>query len=327
MGQLIRAYRQSRCVGVAVELGLAERLSTGPRTAEELAAEVGGHAPSLRRLLRALVAMEIVAEDGSARYSITPLGEELRQDRLGPSARLFNSDHHWLSWVHLEHSIRTGERAFDFVHGMRAWDYYATHPTEAGIFDAAMSSMTRPVAMAVAEAYDFSGFQVVADIGGGDGTLLTEILRQYPSVRGLLFDLPNVVEQARHKVADSGLLDRCEVIGGRFLEAVPAGASVYLMKWIIHDWEEPAVSRILKNSRAAVADSGAPLLLIERVLPDLIGPESLDDLLADLEMLVQVGGQERTEAEYSALLERAGFKLKRIIPTGTPVKILESVPA
>lgn len=326
MQRLIRGYRQSRCVGVAVELGLAERLAGGSRTAEELAAEAGAHAPSVRRLLRALVAIGVVDEDASGRYSMTPFGEELRQDRLGPTARFFQSDHSWQAWLRLDHSIKTGERAFDHVYGMRNWDWYATHPAEAMVFDAAMSSSTRPVSVAVAAAYDFSRFQLVADIGGGDGTMLIEILRRYPTVRGLLFDLPDVVERGRNKVAAAGLLDRCEIVGGSFLEAVPSAASVYMMKWIIHDWEEPAVSTILSRCREAVGDSGAPLLLIERVLPEKVGPEDLDDLLADLDMLANPGGQERTEAEYRALLKRAGFKPDRIIPTPTPVKILESTP-
>jgi hypothetical protein len=270
--------------------------------------------------------MGILTDDGSDCYALTPLGEELRQDRLGPMADLFSSEHHWQTWLRLDHSIKTGERAFDFVYGMRNWDYYATQPMQAAIFDAAMSSMTRPVSAAVAAEYDFSRFQLVADIGGGDGTLLAQILRRFPSVRGLLFDLPNVIERARPRLAAEGLEDRCELVEGSFLEAVPGGASIYLMKWIIHDWEEPAVSTILENCRAAVGDSGAPLLLIERVLPETIGPEALDDLLADLEMLVSPGGQERTEAEYRALLDKAGFRLERIIPTGTPMKILESVP-
>jgi hypothetical protein len=271
--------------------------------------------------------MGVVAEDGFGRYSITPLGEELRHDRLGPMARFFNTEHHWQAWLHLDHSIRTGERAFDFVYGMRNWDYYATRPVEAAIFDAAMSSLTGPVSAAVAAAYDFSPFEVVADIGGGDGTLLMEILRRYPSSRGLLFDLPNVVERARKRLAASDLLDRCEVVGGSFLEAVPSGANVYLMKTIIHDWEEPAVNTVLERCRAAIGDSGAPLLLVERVLTEKIGPEALDDLLADLDMLANPGGQERTDAEYSALLKRAGFKLERIVPTPSPFKILESIPA
>lgn len=326
MARLIRGYRQSRCVGVAAELGLAERLASGPRTAGELAAEVGAHAPSLRRLLRALVAIGVLIDDASGRYSITPFGEELRQDRLGPTARFFHSDHSWQPWLRLDHSIMTGERAFDHVYGMRNWDWYAAHPAEAAIFDAAMSSLTRPVSVAVAEAYDFSGCNVVADVGGGDGTLLIAILRRYTSVRGVLFDLPNVVERGRNKVIAAGLLDRCDFVGGSFLEAFPTGASIYTMKWIIHDWEEPAVSTILERCRAAVGDSGAPLLLIERVLPENVGPADLDDVLADLEMLTSPGGQERTEAEYTDLLKRAGFKLERIIPTPTPVKILVSVP-
>jgi hypothetical protein len=326
MSRLIRSYRQARCVGVAVELGLAEKLSAGPRTAIDLAAEGGAHAASLRRLLRALVAIGVVAQDGSDRYSLTALGKEMRQDRLGPSARFFNSEHHWQSWLHLDHSIKTGDRAFDFVYGMRNWDYYAKHPKEAAIFDAAMSSITGPVSKAVAASYDFSRFQVVADIGGGDGTLLSEILHQYLSVGGLLFDLPNVVARARNKLDGSGVLDRCELVGGSFLESVPPGASIYMMKTIIHDWEEPAVGTILERCRAAIGDTGAPLLLIERVLPDKIGPEDMDDLLADLDMMANPGGQERTESEYASLLQHAGFRLERIIPTSTPFKIVESVP-
>ena len=327
MSRVIRAYRQARCVGVAVELGLPDRLADRPRTAVQLAAEVGAHAPSLRRLLRTLEAMEIVTEDDSGRYSITRLGEELRQDRLGPVAQFFNSEHHSQSWLHLDHSIRTGDRAFDYVYGMRNWDFYVTHPVEGAIFDAAMSAITGPVSVAVAAAFDFSKFELVADIGGGDGTLLVEILRRYPSVRGMLFDRPNVVKRAQKRLAATGLRDRCELVPGSFLEGVPRGASVYLMKSIIHDWEEPVVGTILDNCRSAVGESGAPLLIVERVLPKKIGPEALDDLLNDLDMLANPGGQERTDEEYSVLLRRAGFKLERIIPTTTPFKILESVPA
>jgi hypothetical protein len=270
--------------------------------------------------------MGIVAQDGSDHYSITPLGEEMRQDRLGPTARFFNSEHHLQAWLHLDHSIRTGERAFDHVYGMRNWDYYSTRPIEAAIFDGAMSAITGPVSKAVAAAYDFSRFPFVADLGGGDGTLLTEILHRNPSIRGLLFDLPAVVERARQKLAAAGLLDRCELVGGSFLENVPRGASIYMMKTIIHDWEEPAVSTILQHCRAAIGDSGAPFLVIERVLPEKVGPEDVDDLLADLDMLANPGGQERTESEYADLLQRAGFKLERIVPTPTPFKIVEALP-
>jgi hypothetical protein len=270
--------------------------------------------------------MGAVTEDGSGRYSITPLGDEMRHDRLGPAALFFNSEHHLLAWLHLDHSVRTGERAFDFVFGMRPWEYYTTHPAEAAIFDRAMSSITGPVSTAVAEAYDFSRVHVVADIGGGDGTLLTQILRRHASVRGLLFDLPDVVERAREKLDAAGLLDRCEIVGGSFLDWVPPGADLYLMKSIIHDWEEPFVGTILEHCRAALGASGAPLLLIERVLPEKIGPEAMDDLLGDLDMLANPGGQERTESEYAALLRSAGFRLDRVIPTPTPFKVLESLP-
>lgn len=326
MNSIIWGYRQSRCVGAAVELGLPEQLAGGPRTAADLAAEAGAHEPSLRRLLRALVAMGVVTEDASGRFAMTPLGEELRNDRLGPLARLFSREQHWRSWARLDHSIRTGERSFDFVHGMRNWDYYATHPEEGAIFDAAMSANSRAVSKAVANVYDFSRFPIVGDVGGGDGTLLIEILHRNPTVRALLFDRPDVIDRAKKRLSESGVLDRCQLVGGSFFDTVPTGAGVYLMKSIIHDWDDDEVEKILERCRAAVGNTGARLLLVERVLPEHIDAEALDTLLSDLNMLANPGGRERTGAQYGALLARAGFMLERIIPTGTPHEILESVP-
>lgn len=322
--RLISAYRQSQCVGAFADLGLAEHLSAGFFDAAALAAAARAHEPSLRRLLRALTAMQVVAVDGDGRYSLTPVGEHLRGDRLGPSARMFTSPTHWASWARLDHSVRTGERAFDLVHGMRNWHYYATHPEAGALFDAAMSANTGPIAKAVIAAYDFSPFGLVADIGGGEGTLLAEVLEAHAGTRGLLFDRPDVIARGRQLLAERGLSDRCETVGGSFFESVPRAADAYVVKSILHDWEDSDASIIVGRIREA-AEPGAVLLVIDRVLPDTAGPEDLEALLMDLEMLVNTGGLERTESEFRALLAGSGFRLHRVVGTTTPNSVLEAV--
>ena len=324
MNRLVTAYRQSQCVRVAVELQIPERLADGPVTLIELAMQTKTHEPSLRRLFRALAAMEVVVEQTGGRYTLTALGEQLRSDRLGPAAELFNSELYWKAWLNLEHSVKTGERAFDFTFGMRDWDYYATHPEDGARFDAAMSANTGPVTHAVVAAYDFSRFHTVADIGGGDGTLLAEVLRRHVSLRGMLFDRPDVIERAKTRLAAAGVADRVQLTSGSFLEQVPSGFDVYVMKSIIHDWDDANSRTILARCRAA-ASPGTHLLLIERVLPEKADPEHLEAFLMDLNMLVNTGGQERTEAEYRTLLHDAGFRLERVVMTNAGQSVLESV--
>jgi SAM-dependent methyltransferase len=324
MNRLISAYRQSSSVGVAAELQIPERLAAGSRTAADLAAECGANAHSLRRLLRALVAMEVLVEAPPGHFGLTPLGEQLRADKLGPAARLFNAEFHVRSWAHMDHSVRTGEIAFDHLQGMHDWDFYATHPEEGALFDAAMSANTGPVITAIADAYDFSRFPTIADIGGGNGTLLAEILRRHPHSRGVLFDLPHVVERAQARLRDSGVADRIEFVVGSFLESVPSGADAYLMKSIIHDWNDAVAAKIIGRCRDA-SKTGGHLLLIERVLPEQVEPHHLEALLMDLNMMVSNGGLERTDTEFRALLERSGFRLERVVPTETVFCVLESV--
>ncbi len=326
MWRLITAYRLSRAIALCVELGIPELLARHPHTAAQLAADTKSHEASLRRLLRLLVAMEVLAEDADGRFRLTALGEEMRAERLGPLVRLLGGTLHWDTWRHLDHSIKTGGRGFDFVHGMRDWDYYAQHPIDAAVFDAAMHALTTPVAKAVARAYEFSRHHKVADVGGGDGTMLIAILEHHAGVRGLLFDRPGVVERARKRFTDAGLLDRVEVAAGSFFEKVPAGAGVYLMKSIIHDWTDEEASEILTRCREAAATSGAPLLLVERIMSDHVGPEDLDTVLSDLNMMVNPGGRERTRSEYAALFERAGYRLEQTIAVGPEFHILEALP-
>jgi O-methyltransferase domain len=326
MWRLIVASRISRSIGLAVELGIPEFLARHPHTSAELAADTQTHEPSLRRLLRLLVAVDVLAEDEQGRFRLTPLGEELRTGKLGPLVRFFNGEPHRQAWHRLDHSIRTGERAFDHVFGMRDWDFYAAHPEHGAIFDAAMRSLTEPVALAVASTYDFPANGTVADIGGGDGTLLIATLQHHRDLRGLLFDRPGVIERSRDRIEKAGMIERTTLVGGSFFDEVPAGAQVYVMKSIIHDWLDDEAVAIMKTVRAASGQSGAPLLLVERHLSERVGPDDLDAVLSDLNMLVNPGGRERTDSEYAELFRRAGYRLERTIPVGFGFQILEGVP-
>lgn len=326
MWRLITAYRISRSLGVAVELRIPELLARHPHTASQLAGDTHTHEPSLVRLLRLLVALDVLGEDDQGRFSLTPLGEELRDDRLAPLARFFNGEPHWQAWWNLDHSVRTGERAFDHLFGMRDWDFYAQNPAYGAVFDLAMRSLTEPVSKAVASSYDFSNAGVVADVGGGDGTMLIAILRHYPHVRGILFDRPNVLERSRKRIEEAGLTDRVTLTGGSFFEKVPEGADVYLMKSIIHDWTDDEAMAIMKTVRSGTGHGGAPLLLVERRLPDAVGSDDLDAVLSDLNMLVNPGGRERTDAEYAELYRLSGYRLERAVPIGFGFQILEGVP-
>jgi len=318
--RLLVAFRSSRAIGAAVELGIPKYLSRHPHTAAQLARDTGTHEPSLLRLLRTLVALELLSEDESGRFALTASGEEMRSDRLGPLIRFLIHDLEWRSWGRLDYSIRTGKRAFDHVHGMRNWEYFSSHPEEAAIFDTAMHAMTEPVAQGVALAYDFTGIGTIADVGGGDGTMLITILRAHPHLRGILFDRPHVLKRAEAHTAE--VAERIELVGGSFFESVPH-ADAYLMKSILHDWEDDDAVAIIKRCREA---GGAKLLVVERLLSEKIGPRDLGTLLSDLNMLVNPGGRERTVAEYSELFERGGYRYTRTIDIPPQFHILEAEP-
>ena len=321
MWRLTIAFRSSQAIGVAVKLGIPEFLSRHPHTAPQLAHDTGANEASLLRLLRTLVALGLLAEDDAGRFSLTATGEEMRRDRLGPLIRFLLHDLDWSSWGRLDYSIKTGKRAFDHVHGMRNWEYYASHPEEAGIFDAAMQALTRPVADGVARTNDFSSMKTIADVGGGAGTMLIAILRAHPHLRGILVDRPDVVQRHRKRFEDAGVIDRVEFAGGNFFDSVPSGADAYLMKSILHDWEDHDAVAIIKRCREA---GGSKLLVVERLLSDKIGPGDLGTLLSDLNMLVNPGGRERTVAEYSGLFEQGGFRYERTIDIPPQFHILEA---
>jgi hypothetical protein len=306
---LVSGYQVSQALHVAARLAIPDRLADGPRRPEELGLEA--HPDALRRLLRALVAVDVLSErDG--RYALTELGQGLRSDVPGSVAgwaEFVGRPYHWSAWAALEDSVRTGENAFRAVHGTDVWAYRREHPEESEIFDRAMTSLTGRVNAAVAAAHDFGRYRTVVDVGGGRGALLAAILDRHPGVRGILFDQPEVVAHA-----EPG--DRCTVAGGSFFDAVPGGGDAYVLKSVLHDWEDADAVAILRACHTA----GAPVvLLVERDLA--ADPRAA---FSDLNMLVGPGGRERSSADYAALLEAAGFGLDGSTTTEAGVAVLEA---
>jgi hypothetical protein len=314
---LVGGYRISQAVYVATRLGIPDLLADGPREIDELAHATGSHPPSLRRVLSALAGVGVLDKVGPSRFALTPVGVGLRIGVPGSrrqSVLFLLNESHWRPWGHLLHTVRTGETAFDHVHGAGLFDYLAGHPEVATLFNAGMAGNSPAHARLVAATYDFSRMSRVVDVGAGRGRLLATILERYPHLRGILFDLPHVIEDARHLVNDAGVADRCEFVGGSFFEAVPKGGDAYILRNIIHDWEDDQAVAILTTCRRAMVD-GARLILVERYLAE--DPrEALPVLHADLEMLVNVGGRERTTDEYATLLARSGLRLAQTISLG-----------
>jgi hypothetical protein len=325
MTNLIHGYMTSQAIAVAAKLGIADLLKEEPRTAEELANATKAHTASLNRLLRMLTSVGIFAEDADARFRQTPLSDLLRDDNP-QSARgmaIGGSELWWRPWGDLHWTVMTGKPAFHRIHGESLFEYLAKHPDDAAIFDAAMTSRSSIDLSAVLGAYDFSEFRRIVDVGGGHGALLHGILSVNPKLRGILADQPAVVAGAAATLRTGSVADRCEVVGADFFVSVPEGADAYIMKRIIHDWSEQDSLKILRNCRRAIPPHGK-LLLIEHVLKPANEPDP--GKLMDLNMLVLLGGQERTEAEFAALLRQADFSLTRVIPTAGAMSIIESQP-
>jgi hypothetical protein len=325
MLQMISGFWISRAIYIIAKLGLADHMHGGAQTAEELAAASHTHAPSLFRVLRALASVGIVTQSPDNRFGLTPLSETLRSDVPG-SLRAFATtelgDDHYEGWGNLLHSVKTGEIAFDNLMGMSAWEYYAEHPENGKVFNDAMTGMSQGTIDAVLASYDFAGITKLADIGGGHGTLLAAVLKANPSMRGILFDAPNVVPGGQALMAAAGLSERCEIVGGDFFASVPSGADAIVMKWIIHDWDEEKCQTILTNCHRALPANGK-LILIEAVVPATSEPHF--SKFIDLNMLVMTGGRERTGEEYRELLAQAGFNVTRIVPTASPMSVVEAV--
>jgi O-methyltransferase domain len=326
--RMVTGYYVSRAVHVAAKLGIADLLAEGPRGHDELTEATGTHADALRRVLRLLASAGVFGEEEDGRFALTPIGACLRSDAPGSmraTALLFGGITQQ-AWGDLRHSVETGEPAFRRVFGMDSFDYIAQHPDEAANFDAAMAGFTRRVAVAVAEAYDFSPFRRIVDVGGGNGALLAGILSANPTLAGVIFDLPHVAARAGEQTRELGLEGRCEIVGGDFFKEVPSGGDAYLLKHVIHGWNDDRAVDILKSCRRAMG-AEARLLIIEGVYPPRIdqSDESRGAAANDVNMLVCTGGRQRSEAEFRRIYDAAGFRLTRMVPTQAPVKVIEGV--
>lgn len=320
--RLVNGYQLSQAIHVAAALNIADHIGSSVRSSDELASLTQTHPRALYRLLRALAAAGILHEGDDRAFSLTDMGECLRSDSATPVggwAAFIGRPYIWQAWAHLMHSIRTGENAFKDLHGKSVWEYRAERADESMIFDRAMTAISRSAIETTVASYDFGAFRQVADIGGGQGQLMAGILAANPGLRGILFDQAHVVERAATVLATKDLASRCEIIAGSFFEAVPEGADAYIMRSVIHDWDDDKALAILKTCRRAMR-KGARLLLIERLVDQ--PNEGLVNKLSDLNMLVAPDGQERSYEEYAALCQQAGFEPRGAVPIGMQSQII-----
>ena len=328
--QLATGYFTARAVYVAATLGIADLLDGRVRDADDLARETATHAPTLYRFLRALAAAGVLEHTAEDRFALTPVGATLRAhapDSTRPGVLMFHHPMFWRSWEELAYSVRTGRPALDQVFGKPVFEYLAATPDAAAAYDGGMTGLNKVIIPAIVKACDFNRFASIVDVAGGQGSLLAAILEAAPRARGILVDLAHVTEVARKNLAERGLAERAKVVTGNMFEAVPTGGDAYLFKWILHDWDDASCVAILKNVRAAIGPEGR-LLIVERVLPER-ADASLPvrtAMMADLLMLIHLTGRERTEREFRALLEASGFRLERVLPTGTQLSVIEAAP-
>src|SRR5262245_7311720 len=311
-----------QAIHVAAKFALADLVASGPKGIKELAEATHTHGSSLGRFLRALTSLGIFVEDTMGRYGQTALSDALRSDHpqsVRPSAMMMGAHFVWKPSGALEETVRTGQPSFDRVYGAPFFEYLAGHSDDAAVFNAAMSSSPDNLA-AIAGGYDFSQFERIVDVGGGHGRLLAGILSANPRLCGVLYDLPAVVADAS-ALRQEPISQRCEIIGGDFFKGVPAGADAHMLKGIIHDWNDEAALKILKNCRRAIHPDGR-LLVVEAVLTRSTDPTTA---LMDMLMMVLTSGRERTESEFRSLLQEAGFSMVQVI-RAAGVSIIESRP-
>jgi hypothetical protein len=320
-------YQVAQAVAVAGELRIPELLAHRPKSIDELAQATGTHPRSLSRLLRALITIGVFVPAGEGKIAASPLTASLRHVALDPAAiRALPGGlpHEREAWEHLRHSITTGQSAFRHLHDQSSWDFHAQQLDQGDVLHATMSRGTQQWARAVLTAYSFADAACVVDVGGGHGALIAAILQTYPHLRGILFDQPSVVRGALPLLTEAGVADQCAVIAGDFFAHVPAGGDFYLIKSIIHNWDDGDARQILANCRAVMQPTHR-LVLVEPVLePDNLNQR--DKFFMDLHMLVIHGSRERTAEEFEILLSAAGFRLTRCIPTEMMGTVIEAVP-
>jgi len=316
----------AQCIATAARLGIADALAQSqPQESAAIARAVGADGPALARLLRALASLGVLAEPLPRQYALTSVGELLRSDVPGSMRDWLIAETdvpHWQAWGQLYEGVRSGRTVVPELFGMHIYEYYTAHPADLAYFSRAMGNVSALVANGTIQHYDFSRARQIVDVGGADGSLLLAILEANPDVQGIVFDRPQVVEAARQAIEAKNYQARCRAVAGDFFQAVPPGGDLYVLKFILVDWKDGEALRILQNCRTAIVPDGK-LLLIEMTIPDDNSPSP--GQLFDLNMLVMTGGQERTQSEYNALLAQTGFRLNRVVPTGSAFHVLEAV--
>jgi len=321
--RLIAGYTIPAGIYVAAKLGIADLLAGGPKSSQELAEAADVHAPTLYRVLRMLASAGVFVERDDGRFALTPLAALLRSGvpcSLREQALLLGTPEHFRAWGELLYCVQTGQPAFHHIYGKGDME----DPETSAPMHALLTARTvQEEAPAILAAYDFSGIGTIVDVGGGQGAFIGAVLNAYPAMRGTLFDLPHVVAGAGEVLASYGVGDRCALVAGEFFQAVPAGGDAYVLKKVIHDWDDERGFRILKRCRE-VMEAGSKLLLMEAIMPST--HPSFWLARTDVQMLVMAGGKERTAEEYAALLGQSGFRLERIVPTGTGLSVIEGLP-
>src|SRR4051812_27346813 len=319
-------YIASAALYVAITLNIADHLASGPKDVAELARLAGANEDALFRILRLLTSLGIFAEAGARRFAPTPSSELLRKDVAGSlrGIAVFLPDpFHFKVYASLIDSVRTGKTAADSALGMPVFEYLAQNPDYSQVFNDAMTAFSAPVVNAALEAYDFSGIGLLVDVAGGHGEVLMSILKKYPNVRGVLTDVGHVIDGAKPRITSAGLADRCQAVPCDFFAAVPEGGDAYIMKHIIHDWDDARATTILKNIATAMGPKRGKVILFESVIAGGAAPDL--GKFIDIEMLALPGGKERSADEFRALFAGAGFELTRIVPTQSPLSVVEAV--
>ncbi len=320
---MISGYKTTQALYVAAKLGIADQLVDKPKKVEELAKEVGANPRALNRLMRQLAALGIFSQDESKKFGLTPLSELLRNDH--PESMRYNAifagEENYKAFGDMLHSVRTAETAFNHMYGKGHFDWLADHPDESSIFNKAMAQSLRRLENPL-ESYDYKGKRLIVDVGGGRGDLITSIMRSNPELKGILFDLPQGIEEAQSHLRAKGVADRCEIIPGSFFNSVPEGGDVYILSRILHDWPDDKAAIVLANCRKAIKEEGT-LLIRDNVLTDrdVLGSQ------LDLTMMIMTGGQERTESEWKNLLHSAGFMLTKVYKREGHLDLIEAKPS
>lgn len=327
--RLVNGFRVYQMVVAACRLQIPDLVAAGPKSAEEMAASTGTHGLALRRMLRGLAAWSFFDELADGRFAATPLSDSFRSDTPGfRNLAIMLSEGAYQAWGELMYTLRTGKPAYDHIYGKGHFEKLAEDPEASSHFNAAMVEISTRVGGAFVAAYDFGGVRTVVDVGGGNGALLVAVLQAHPEMRGILFDLAQGLAGAQEKLAAEGVADRATLQEGSFFEVVPSGADLYLLKFIIHDWDDDRSIAILQTCRHAM-NARARLVILERRLPERIESpdEALAALMGDVHMMVMLGGKERTTDEYRDLLAQAGLRMTRVVPTKSDFCAFEAVAA